>query len=105
MNIQIIHYQDDLIRIRILLIQKPFDLLCPVFASTVFLGICKAPSIERFRKQEDAGCPVPNVFIIFVFDTPIFGTNALTGIGEELNWLLIHADNRESFVIRTGING
>ena len=71
MGVQIIHNQYDLDYIRILLIQQPLDLFCPVFAGPMFLSISITLSIEWFREQKDAGSSIPNVLVVLVFDPAI----------------------------------
>ena len=89
---------------RLLLIQKPLDLLGPILACPVFLCISEAPAIERLSEHKDAGSSIPNVLIIFVLDPPVLGSKAFSGISKKLNRLLIHANHRKIFIIRAGVD-
>ena len=104
MGVQIIHNQHDLNCIRILLIQQPLDLLCPIFAGAVFLSVRITSSIERFREHKDAGGSIPDVLVVLVFDPTVFRFEAFPGICKQLNWLFVHADHRVALVVGTGVD-
>ena len=71
MRVEVIHNQNNFLRIRVLLIQHPSDLLRPVLPGAVFLGIGIPSTAKRFREHEDACGSITDVFIIFIFNAAI----------------------------------
>lgn len=99
MGVEIVTNKHDLFSVRVYLIKKPLDAVCPVSPRPLPQSLRMTPSCKRLREEEDAACPVSHVLIILVTYTGATGCKALSRFRQKLDRLLVHAYNRTPFIV------
>lgn len=100
MGIEVVHYKDDFLSIRVHDIHEIFDLLRPVDGCTVLPHAYMVRPAKRLHKSKYADCSISDVFGIRFAVTPRYHRQGLPGLAQKLVRLFIHADNRTLWVIR-----
>ena len=79
------------------------DLVSPVDLGAAGMGIHAPPPAQRFDPAEDRASPRPDV--LAVLETVAAGSprDRITGVAEQLVWLLVHAHHRARRVVRTAV--
>ena len=104
MSVQIITYQNDRFGVRIPLVKQPLDECRPVPPRPLLLGLGVAPAGQRLGGQKDAARAIANILIVLITNAGLLGRIALTRLGEELNRLFVHTDDRTPLVVRAAIH-
>lgn len=100
MGIEVVHYKDDFLSIRVHDIHEIFDLLRPVDGCTVLPHAYMVRPAKRLHKSKYADCSISDVFGIRFAVAPRYHRQGLPGLAQKLVRLFIHADNGTLWVIR-----
>lgn len=89
MRVEIITYQNDLLGIMTLLINKPFDAFSPVNPCSLPLGFGVSSTCARLGKKNTAYA-IANIFVVLITNADALKCDVIYRFSEELDWLLIH---------------
>ena len=104
MSIQIIHHQNDFLRVRVCFIHQPLHLMCPVGGSSTREGMGFTPATQRFGEHKYGTRAFSDVFAVILLNMVVFSHGNWHYIFiQKLKRLLIHANNGTFFIKRTGI--
>lgn len=104
-GVDVVHHQDDLVRRGVVDGQQMVHAVGPVGAGPGGLGVGAAPTPQWFGPDEDRAGAVANVLGVLAGYLPRLGRRARSGVGEQLEGLLVHDDDRIGRVIRSGVDG
>src|SRR5262249_58353506 len=84
--------------------EHPSDRASAVDLGAAGMGIHAPPAAQRFDPAEDRASPRPDV--LAVLETVAAGPPRarITGVAEQLVWLLVHAHHRARRVVRTAVD-
>ena len=103
MRVQIIHDEDDPLGIRIILVDQLLHLMGPVHFRAVLEDLGTHPSRQRFDEHEYGTRTVADVLAIHDHGC-VCASESGAALPEELQRLLVHADDRPGLVVWAGID-
>ena len=104
MSVKIVTYQNNYLGVRIPLVKQPFDECGPIRPRPLLPGLGVAPAGQRLGRQKDTTRAIADIFVVLVAYARLLGRIALTRLGEELDRLFVHTDDRAPFVVRAAIH-
>lgn len=103
-GVEVVHHQDDLVRVGVVDGQQVVDAVGPVDAGPGRFGVGAAPSAQWLGPDEDRAGPVADVLGVLTGGLPRPGRRARPGVCEQLQWLLVHHDHRIGRIVRPGVD-
>jgi len=100
MRVQVITNNYNFFSFRIILIQQFFDLVCPINCRPVLTNVDLTPACQRLGKHKILCCAITLVFIIHTLNFARFNCYHPSCFLDQLCRLLVHANNRNGWVIR-----
>ena len=104
MSVQIVTYKDNRFCVRIPFVKQPLDERSPVRPRPLLLGLGIAPAGQRLGGQKDTARAIANIFVVLVANARRLGRVALSCLGEELDRLFVHTDDRTPLVVRSTVH-
>ena len=104
MGVEVVHHQHHGLGVGVVHGQQLFDLPGPVDPGPLGQGVDSTPSGQRLNPHEDRARPAAHVLAVLTSVLAGTGPDRVTGMGEELVGLLVHADHRTPRVMDPGIH-
>ena len=101
---KVVHDQHDLVRVGVLDTQEMFDAVGPVDSGAGGLGVGAAPTAQGFGPHEDRAGAAADVLGVLAGHLPGRGRRASSGVGEQLEWFLVHDHDGEGRIVGAGVD-
>src|SRR5829696_4782778 len=104
MGVEVVHYQDDPLGLRVTLVHQLLDLMRPVDLRAVLCYVYPTPARKRLHKHEHVGYPTPLVLVVFSLGPPRLHRQGRPDVPEHLLGSLVHAHLRTAGVVGASVD-